>query len=288
EALVDDFMDQTPVPSTSQEQNVLTQTFTYRDIQSASIALSEFENLFSKCIFYLSREVPRYSLEFIIRAFGGQVGWDDTVGVGSPFKDDDERITHHIIDRPIIKSISLSRVYVQPQWVYDCINARKLLLTKQYRPGHELPPHMSPFVENKEGDYEPELENEFEGMVEETNMDNEDMVYQMELEAEAAGISFAKYNEKQAKQRKFHDNSASKARVVNGKKRTSKEIEEQEIKELSKIMMTKKQKKLYSKMQYGKKKQEEKVLNLKRKKEELKRQKKNAVSTSLKDDKKRK
>ncbi|CAG8727441.1 3660_t:CDS:2 [Cetraspora pellucida] len=288
EALVDDFMDQTPVPSTSQEQNALTQTFTYRDIQSASIALSEFENLFSKCIFYLSREVPRYSLEFIIRAFGGQVGWDDTVGVGSPFKDDDERITHHIIDRPIIKSISLSRVYVQPQWVYDCINARKLLLTKQYRPGHELPPHMSPFVEHKEGDYEPEIENEFEGMVEETNTDNEDMVYQMELEAEAAGISFAKYNEKQAKQRKFHDNSASKVRVVNGKKRTSKEIEEQEIKELSKIMMTKKQKKLYSKMQYGKKKQEEKVLNLKRKKEELKRQKKNAVSTSLKDDKKRK
>ncbi|CAG8768412.1 16683_t:CDS:1, partial [Racocetra fulgida] len=121
--------------------------------------------------------------------------------------------------------------------------------------------------------------------------DNEEMVYQMELEAEAAGISFAEYNEKQTKQinnGKFHDNSASKARAVSGKKRISKEIEEQEIKELAKIMMSKKQKKLYSKMQYGKKKQEEKVLNLKRKKEELKRQKKNAVSTSLKNDKKKK
>ncbi|CAG8768407.1 16682_t:CDS:2, partial [Racocetra fulgida] len=114
ETFMDDFMDQTPVPSTSQEQDVLNQTFTYRDIQSASVALSEFEILFSKCVFYLSREVPKYSLEFIIRSFGGQVGWDDTVGVGSPFKEDDERITHHIIDRPIIKNLFLSRVYVQP------------------------------------------------------------------------------------------------------------------------------------------------------------------------------
>ncbi|CAG8751611.1 16431_t:CDS:2, partial [Dentiscutata erythropus] len=308
EALLDDFIDQTPVPSTSQEQDVLTQTFTYRDIYSASVALSEFENLFSKCVFYLSREVPRYSLEFIIRAFGGQVGWDATLGVGSPFTESDDRITHHIIDRPIIKDQFLTRVYVQPQWVYDCINARKLLKTKQYRPGNELPPHMSPFVEHKEGDYEPEMKNDFEEMAEETSArskeqhdqdsdyvenetDNEDMVYQMELEAEAAGTPFAKYKENQAKQindGKFHNNSSSKPRAVSGKKRTSKEIEEQEIKELAKIMMTKKQKKLYSKMQYGKKKQEEKVLNLKRKKEEIDRQKKNVVSTSVKDNKKRK
>ncbi|RIB13447.1 Pescadillo N-terminus-domain-containing protein [Gigaspora rosea] len=354
EALMDDFMDQTPVPPTSQEQDVLMQTFTYRDIHSASVALSEFENLFSKCIFYLSREVPRYSLEFIIRAFGGQVGWDATLGVGSPFTESDERITHHIIDRPIIKNQFLARVYVQPQWVYDCINARKLLKTKQYRPGHELPPHMSPFVEHKEGDYEPEMENDFEGMVEETSArskeqhnqaenddkdndadvnedgsdddeddddddidsddsvneeepavpvldhdsdyvenetDNEDMVYQMELEAEAAGTPFAKYKENKAKQisdGKFNNSSSSKPRAESGKKRTSKEIEEQEIKELAKIMMTKKQKRLYSKMQYGKKKQEEKVLNLKRKREEINQQKKNAVPISVKDGKKRK
>ena len=44
---------------------------------------------------------------------------------------------------------------MQPQWVFDCVNYRKLLPVEDYFPGVELPPHLSPFVQEEEGDYVP-------------------------------------------------------------------------------------------------------------------------------------
>ncbi len=44
---------------------------------------------------------------------------------------------------------------MQPQWVFDSVNMRHLLPTDEYSPGASLPPHLSPFVEEQEGDYVP-------------------------------------------------------------------------------------------------------------------------------------
>lgn len=117
--------------------------------------LKKFQNLFKGLKFFLNREVPREALVFIIRSFGGEVSWDYTVAVGSTFQETDESITHQIVDRPKLPRQYLSRYYIQPQWVFDCVNAKMLLPMEDYFPGAVLPPHLSPFVEEQEGEYVP-------------------------------------------------------------------------------------------------------------------------------------
>lgn len=119
------------------------------------LATSTTPTLFTGYFFYLSREVTRPTLEFVIRSFGGQVGWDAVLGAGSPFLENDARITHHIVDRPVVPGAAPrehpgKRAYIQPQWVVDCINRGTLLPTDEYRPGATLPPHLSPFVDEDE------------------------------------------------------------------------------------------------------------------------------------------
>ncbi|GAA5859477.1 hypothetical protein JCM5353_002403 [Sporobolomyces roseus] len=117
-------------------------------------SLSATTDLFAPYYFFISREVTRPTLEFVVRSFSGRVGWDPVLGAGSPYKEDDPRITHHILDRPVMPASAAShpgkRAYVQPQWVVDCINRKTLLPTDEYKPGAVLPPHLSPFVDDDE------------------------------------------------------------------------------------------------------------------------------------------
>uniref|UniRef100_A0AAY5EX71 Pescadillo homolog n=1 Tax=Electrophorus electricus TaxID=8005 RepID=A0AAY5EX71_ELEEL len=113
------------------------------------------EKLFEGLKFFLNREVPRESLAFVLRCFGAQVSWDKSLCIGSTYDVTDETITHHVVDRPSLEKQYINRYYVQPQWVYDCVNARMLLPVEDYFVGVTLPPHLSPFVEEKEGDYVP-------------------------------------------------------------------------------------------------------------------------------------
>ncbi|CAL5371802.1 unnamed protein product [Camellia sinensis] len=113
----------------------------------------ECKTLFKNMKFFLSREVPRESLLFAIPAFGGVVSWEGEV---SPFNESDQSITHQIVDRPTQGHRFLSREYVQPQWVYDCVNARIILPVEDYLWGRVPPPHLSPFVDNEAEGYVPE------------------------------------------------------------------------------------------------------------------------------------
>ncbi|KAL3621321.1 hypothetical protein CASFOL_036233 [Castilleja foliolosa] len=113
----------------------------------------ECKSLFRNMKFFLNREVPRESLLFIIPAFGGTVSWE---GEGGPFDETDSSITHQIVDRSTQGRKFLSREYVQPQWVYDCVNTRIILPTDKYMVGCVPPPHLSPFVDNEAEGHIPE------------------------------------------------------------------------------------------------------------------------------------
>ncbi|KAG6263364.1 mRNA-binding ribosome synthesis protein nop7 [Claviceps purpurea] len=140
---------------------------------------NDHAKLFSNCTFYLSRETPRQSLEFLLKAFGcKRVGWDPVLGDGAFTTNElDPNITHQIVDRPPIEAVVEGsdadeednqtsqklpvnsrvpgRIYVQPQWVWDCINDVELKEPHLYAPGAALPPHLSPFVRNVQGAYDP-------------------------------------------------------------------------------------------------------------------------------------
>ncbi|KAL4578349.1 hypothetical protein LXL04_014471 [Taraxacum kok-saghyz] len=111
------------------------------------------KNLFKDMTFFLSREVPRESLLFVITAFGGVVSWE---GEGAPFEESNQSINYQIVDRPTQSHRFISRDYVQPQWIFDCINSRLILPTEEYMVGKTLPPHLSPFVDNEAEGYVPE------------------------------------------------------------------------------------------------------------------------------------
>jgi pescadillo protein len=60
---------------------------------------------------FLSREVPRALLEVMAASFGAKVGWE---GVGSPFNESDQSITHQIVDR----GMYTSSIYQYPSYMY--------------------------------------------------------------------------------------------------------------------------------------------------------------------------
>lgn len=125
------------------------------------IELKQFTNLFTEKVFFISREVPRENVEFLILAFGGKIGWE---GEGSPVSYTDSSITHVIMDRPTIAQKLENREYVQPQWLYDSVNNGFLLPCENYVPGKVLPPHLSPFVNNEAEGYVPEYQKEIDAL----------------------------------------------------------------------------------------------------------------------------
>jgi pescadillo len=162
--------------------------------------------LFAPLTVFLSRETPRQPLEFLLRSFGcRRLGWDTVLGDGAFTNDEaDSSITHQVVDRPPLPQTSLppipvamvedgngealpisirpgsrvpGRIYIQPQWVWDCVNAGKLLRPDLYAPGATLPPHLSPWIKPGEREYDPTAplaDQEQEGELEEAGSEESD------------------------------------------------------------------------------------------------------------------
>ena len=130
---------------------------------------TDLSTLFSTLSVFLSRESPRHPLEFLLRAFGcKRISWDVVLGDGAYTTNEfDPSITHQIVDRPPLPTTTdedatnaigkrmPNRTYVQPQWVWDCVNEGRLLRPDLYAPGATLPPHLSPWVKPSKGEYDP-------------------------------------------------------------------------------------------------------------------------------------
>lgn len=122
------------------------------------------KTLFEGVKIFVNREVPREPIVFCIRALGGTVSWDKRLFVGATFDEDDETITHQIVDRPSMEKQYISRYYVQPQWVFDSVNAAELLPIERYLMGATLPPHLSPFLDGtRDNRYKPPEELALKG-----------------------------------------------------------------------------------------------------------------------------
>ena len=143
--------------------------------------------LFQGLVFFLGRETPIDQLIFVIRyphdfasahclrlgldpsAFGGVVAWEDEE---SDIDVRDDRITHCVCDRERVKDAMQApgREYVQPQWIFDCCNARVLLPTERYAIGQSCPPHLSPFASSEEEGYVPDYAKEIQKIQEAANL----------------------------------------------------------------------------------------------------------------------
>uniref|UniRef100_A0A1A8QQ42 Pescadillo homolog n=1 Tax=Nothobranchius rachovii TaxID=451742 RepID=A0A1A8QQ42_9TELE len=229
------------------------------------------KKLFDGLKIFLNREVPRESLAFIIRCFGGQVSWDKSVSIGSTFDVTDETITHQIVDRPNFDKQYINRYYVQPQWVYDCVNAKILLPVEDYFLGVTLPPHLSPFVEEKEGDYVPPeklrimaLQRGEKPAQEQEEEDDEEEDDDEEEEEEEGGDDEVDEEEKAEEKnlKKMEEQKSQgkslQVKVTPGKVKAEnparlEQEEKAEEKRLAIMMMKKKEKYLYDKIMFGKK-----------------------------------
>lgn len=288
--------------------------------------------LFSKCTFFLGRETPRQPLELILRAFGcKRIGWDAVLGEGAFTTNElDPAITHQIIDRPLIQAAVEvngdgkdnqtsqklapnqrvpSRIYVQPQWVWDSINDEELKDPNLYAPGAELPPHLSPFVKAVQGQYDPtvsleEQQTEAEKLADSDAEEEEEVENDMDVDnedernetfggfSEGAEAEEADSDEEEAAavERQLELEAELAGKPVKTQQQTGKDKkkaearkalqkkakEEAEDMERAKGMLSKKKRKLFEQMQYtnNKKSAEDEKLREKRRKIEKQKGKK--------------
>lgn len=224
------------------------ETDEYQQLIEREERLRQQKLLFKDKLFYLNRECPIYSLEPLILSFGGRITKDQT----------NQQITYHVIDRDMKGEKDATRDYIQPQWVYDCINNQILLPVAQYAPGVELPPHISPFPDPRiDGAYIPTRQQEINTMKGVSN-EIKEMDIDEEKNSKEEALKKQKEEEEQEEQNDAYDDESSSddERANEQEKEKQKEIKKslkEERLEMGKLMMTKKERRLYSRINHSNK-----------------------------------
>ena len=243
----------------------------------------EDDNLLFKGLkIFIAREVSMKLFEFVARAFGAQVGW---AGEGSPFDESDEGITHQVVDRDFQKRRILSREYVQPQWLADCANSGLLLPIAPYMPGNAPPPHLSPFVNDEEEGYVPDQRKFILSLQEESGRhagtvgdESEDEAAErdgesgeeeddegefergLEAERKGKGGDDDEDDEGEKEEEEEEEKKAAPSRPATGASRAAKRKAEEESR--AKLMMPKKDKRLYEKIKFADARKAQRVATL--------------------------
>jgi pescadillo len=210
-------------------------------------------------------------------SFGGQFLSSDQ---------DDSSATHFVMDRPLSDSYMNARQtkeFIQPQYIVDCINNLYLLPTSQYKPGVPPPAHLSPFIDNVQEGYIPmrhkeiqhlkgeevlESESEDEPMVEEPKPKKK--VEKPKKVQEKQKVQKGKGDADSSSDSESSDGEGPVAQTPQERKKANDKIKkdlEQEQKEMAKVLMTNRQRKLYQKVQgeQEQKKEQNRHLKVKRK-----------------------
>ena len=157
------------------------------------------------------------------------------------------------MDRPIkADAVRSDREYVIPQWIADSINNKVLLPVKKYMPGQPAPHHLSPFVDNVKEGYIPSRQKEINQLrgIEEKPVDFSSMDMKGQDDEEDDDNKPIELNdtdeedesdsEEDSKERK----PSKKQKVIKKKPKKADEVESN--KDLGKLFMTKKARRLYN------------------------------------------
>ncbi|CAH1645964.1 unnamed protein product [Spodoptera littoralis] len=261
--------------------------------------IKKLKTMFKGLKFFINREVPREPLVFIIRCFGGEVSWDKDHFVGASFDETDESIAYQIVDRPSMDKQYLSRYYVQPQWVFDSVNARTLLPINKYLMGAVLPPHLSPFVDKtkdqvymppeeralNEPNFKPLNEDESGSEIEEASDEDKEEEEQDSEEDGDAEAALAKQYQQEVEEDSDSDEDQDsgldpeKKKLAKEKKKAmavtagvphkehpyQKEIEDKQAFRLREKLVRKKHRNLYKSMKAGQEKRKKEIWLLRKK-----------------------
>lgn len=230
--------------------------------------------IFKNFKFFISRECQFLPIALVIRSAGGRVCWAED---DSKSTMDCEGITHVIVDRPGELRRLPDREYIQPQWVFDSFNENLALPVAEYAPGAELPPHLSPFVAEGEGDYIPQRRQVLNALIAKRRItlakavanelgedisDELEAIAAIEREREAlAAIKAEKIGEVQAERTA----ERSTERVLEDKIREA----EKEKREQAKALMSKKHRRLLQRIETTKTDKNEVVEKLRNRAEQV-------------------